>query len=131
MATKAVLQSMNTNQGSKKAGDNGNQLSKAEIENLLKKGAYGALMEDDNAGDKFCEEDIEQILQRRTQTVTVQEEKAGGSFSKASFATADSAGDISLDDPDFWAKWAKKAETEDIGSLRAGLHLSQKGSGCH
>ena len=111
---KAVLQSMNTKQGSKNAGDNSNQLSKAEIEMLLKKGAYGALMEDDNAGDKFCEEDIEQILQRRTQTVTVQEEKAGGSFSKASFATEDSAADISLDDPDFWAKWAKKAEIEQV-----------------
>ena len=29
------------------------------METLLKKGAYGALMDDDNAGDKFCEEDIE------------------------------------------------------------------------
>ena len=111
---KAVLQSMNTDQGTKKAGDNSNQLSKAEIEMLLKKGAYGALMEDDNAGDNFCEEDIEQILQRRTQTVTHKEEKAGGSFSKASFATEDSTADISLDDPDFWAKWAKKAEIEQV-----------------
>ena len=112
---KAVLQSTNTNLGNKKGGsENANQLSKAEIEMLLKKGAYGALMEDDNAGDKFCEEDIDQILQRRTQTHTVQEEKAGGSFSKASFATEDSAADISLDDPDFWAKWAKKAEIEQV-----------------
>ena len=44
-----------------------NQLSKKEIEDLLKRGAYGALMEDDRAGEEFCEEDIEQILQRRTQ----------------------------------------------------------------
>ena len=39
--------------------------------------------------------------------------KAGGSFAKATFASADTA-DISIDDPDFWAKWAKKAEIEEI-----------------
>jgi chromodomain-helicase-DNA-binding protein 7 len=83
------------------------------VENLLKKGAYGALMDDDNAGDKFCEEDIEDILSRRATTITHQEEK-GSTFSKASFTTADSATDISIDDPDFWKKWAKKAEIEEI-----------------
>ena len=110
---KAVLQSMNTNQG-KSTSERTNQLSKVEIENLLKKGAYGALMDDDNAGDKFCEEDIEHILQRRTQTIAVEQEKAGGSFSKASFASNDTEADINIDDPDFWAKWAKKAEIEEI-----------------
>jgi chromodomain-helicase-DNA-binding protein 7 len=111
---KAVLQSMNTSQGGNKSVDKTNQLTKKEIEDLLKKGAYGALMDDDNAGDKFCEEDIEHILQRRTTTVTVEQEKAGGSFSKASFASADTAADIAIDDPDFWAKWAKKAEVEEV-----------------
>jgi chromodomain-helicase-DNA-binding protein 7 len=110
---KAVLQSMNTNQGGKEAMSGGNTLSKAEVENLLKKGAYGALMDDDNAGDKFCEEDIEDILMRRATTITHQEEK-GSTFSKASFTTSDSATDISIDDPDFWKKWAKKAEIEEI-----------------
>lgn len=62
---KAILQSMNTSQGGK--DPNNKQLTKKEIEDLLKKGAYGAIMDDDNAGDKFCEEDIEQILERRTQ----------------------------------------------------------------
>ena len=56
---KAVLQSMNTNQGGKEAAGGSNSLSKTEVEELLKKGAYGALMDDENAGDKFCEEDIE------------------------------------------------------------------------
>ena len=64
---KAVLQSMNTSQGGKDYGSTSKQMTKKEIEDLLKKGAYGALMEDDNAGDKFCEEDIDQILLRRTQ----------------------------------------------------------------
>jgi len=50
---KAVLQSMNTDQGGKKKDGGGAQaMTKKEIEDLLKKGAYGALMDDDNAGDK-------------------------------------------------------------------------------
>ncbi len=109
---KAVLQSMNTSLGNKPA-EKSNQLTKKEIEDLLKKGAYGALMDDDNAGEKFCEEDIEDILLRRTTTVTVDGGQAGGSFAKASFASADTA-DIAIDDPDFWAKWAKKAEIEEV-----------------
>jgi chromodomain-helicase-DNA-binding protein 7 len=85
---------------------------------LLKKGAYGALMDDDNAGEKFCEEDIEDILQRRTTTIAVEGGKSGGSFAKASFASADTA-DIAIDDPDFWAKWAKKAEIEEVDESKA------------
>lgn len=87
---RAVLQSMNTDKVTKSGGLSDGQLSKKEIEDLLKKGAYGALMDDDNAGDKFCEEDIEQILQRRTQIVTIESgEEKGSTFSKASFAASD------------------------------------------
>merc|ERR1719162_1356647 len=86
---------------------------KKEIEDLLKKGAYGALMDDDNAGDKFCEEDIDSILERRAKTITIEGNKAGGSFSKATFASAETT-DNNLDDPDFWEKWAKKAEIEQV-----------------
>lgn len=105
---KAILQSMNTAQG--KDGNN-KQLSKKEIEDLLKKGAYGAVMDDDNAGDKFCEEDIDSILERRTQIITMEIEK-GSTFSKASFASSSNRSDIAIDDPDFWNKWAKKAEID-------------------
>merc|ERR1719334_792215 len=105
---------MNTSQGGRDVAAS-NTLSKHDVEDLLKKGAYGALMEDDNAGDKFCEEDIDLILQKRTTTMTIDNsDQKGGSFSKASFASADTAADISIDDPDFWAKWAKKAEIEEI-----------------
>lgn len=107
---KAVLQSMNTSQGGKEVGPS-KQLSKKEIEDLLKKGAYGALMDDDNAGDKFCEEDIDQILLRRTQIITLENEK-GSTFSKATFASASDRTDIDLDDPDFWNKWARRAEID-------------------
>merc|ERR1712071_424995 len=108
---KAVLQSMNTSQGGKDYGSTSKQMTKKEIEDLLKKGAYGALMEDDNAGDKFCEEDIDQILLRRTQIITLESEK-GSTFSKASFASAADRTDINIDDPDFWKKWAKRAEID-------------------
>lgn len=105
---KAILQSMNTTQG-KETGLK--QLSKKEIEDLLKKGAYGAVMDEDNAGDKFCEEDIEMILARRTQVIQMESEK-GSTFSKASFAANDQRSDIDIRDPDFWNKWAKKAEID-------------------
>ena len=111
---RAVLQSMNTQ---KALMDKDNQHSKKEIEDLLRKGAYGALMEDDNAGDKFCEEDIEQILQRRTHVVTIESEGKGSTFSKASFASSNNRSDIEVDDPNFWEKWAKKANL-DVDELK-------------
>uniref|UniRef100_A0AAQ5WYF6 DNA helicase n=1 Tax=Amphiprion ocellaris TaxID=80972 RepID=A0AAQ5WYF6_AMPOC len=103
---KAVLQDIN-----RKGSLNGvQQLSKLEVEDLLKKGAYGALMDEEDEGSKFCEEDIDQILQRRTQTITIQSEGKGSTFAKASFISSGNRTDISLDDPNFWQKWAKIAE---------------------
>uniref|UniRef100_A0A8C6UFG1 DNA helicase n=1 Tax=Neogobius melanostomus TaxID=47308 RepID=A0A8C6UFG1_9GOBI len=103
---KAVLQDIN-----RKGSLNGvQQLSKLEVEDLLKKGAYGALMDEEDEGSKFCEEDIDQILQRRTQTITIQTEGKGSTFAKASFVSSGNRTDISLDDPNFWQKWAKIAE---------------------
>ena len=58
------------------------QMSKKDIEELLKKGAYGAIMDDDNVADQFCEEDIDQILQRRTQVIKIESEGKGSTFSK-------------------------------------------------
>uniref|UniRef100_A0A8C6Y6D7 Chromodomain helicase DNA binding protein 6 n=1 Tax=Naja naja TaxID=35670 RepID=A0A8C6Y6D7_NAJNA len=99
---KAVLQDIN-----RKGSNNGvQQLSKMEVEDLLRKGAYGALMDEEDEGSKFCEEDIDQILQRRTQTITIQTE------GKASFVASGNRTDISLDDPNFWQKWAKIAELD-------------------
>ncbi|XP_069508223.1 chromodomain-helicase-DNA-binding protein 6 isoform X2 [Ambystoma mexicanum] len=105
---KAVLQDIN-----RKSSTNGvQQLSKLEVEDLLRKGAYGALMDEEDEGSKFCEEDIDQILQRRTQTITIQSEGNGSTFAKASFVSSGNRTDISLDDPNFWQKWAKIAELE-------------------
>lgn len=60
------------------------QLSKKEIEDLLKRGAYGAIMDEEDEGAKFCEEDIDQILQRRTKTITIESEGRGSTFAKVS-----------------------------------------------
>ncbi|CAB1326039.1 unnamed protein product, partial [Coregonus sp. 'balchen'] len=106
---KAVLQSMS---GRENAANGVQQLSKKEVEDLLRKGAYGALMDEEDEGSKFCEEDIDQILQRRTQTITIESEGKGSTFAKASFVAAGNRTDISLEDPDFWQKWAKKAELD-------------------
>ncbi|XP_034087854.1 chromodomain-helicase-DNA-binding protein 8-like [Gymnodraco acuticeps] len=63
---RAVLQSMSDN-------NNGpvQQFSKKEIEDLLRKGAYAAIMDENDKGNRFCEEDIDQILQRRATIITI------------------------------------------------------------
>uniref|UniRef100_A0A8B9TH82 Chromodomain helicase DNA binding protein 7 n=1 Tax=Anas platyrhynchos TaxID=8839 RepID=A0A8B9TH82_ANAPL len=110
---KAVLQSMS-------GRENVQQLSKKEIEDLLRKGAYGALMDEEDEGSKFCEEDIDQILLRRTHTITIESEGKGSTFAK--FCCIWNRTDISLDDPNFWQKWAKKAEL-DIDALNGRNNL--------
>uniref|UniRef100_A0A674MHI4 Chromodomain helicase DNA binding protein 9 n=1 Tax=Takifugu rubripes TaxID=31033 RepID=A0A674MHI4_TAKRU len=107
---KAVLQSMSGRDNS--LGGAQQQLSKREIEDLLKRGAYGAIMDEEDEGAKFCEEDIDQILQRRTKTITIESEGRGSTFAKASFVASGNRTDISLDDPNFWDKWAKKADID-------------------
>ncbi|CAB0008263.1 unnamed protein product, partial [Nesidiocoris tenuis] len=87
------------------------ELRKCCIHPYLLNGAYGAIMDEDNAADKFCEEDIDQILERRTTIITLEQEK-GSTFSKASFASSGIRSDIDIDDPDFWKKWAKKADID-------------------
>ncbi|XP_051631541.1 LOW QUALITY PROTEIN: chromodomain-helicase-DNA-binding protein 8-like, partial [Manacus candei] len=106
---KAVLQSMSGREGSI-AGIQ--QFSKKEIEDLLRKGAYAAIMDEDDEGAKFCEEDIDQILLRRTTTITIESEGKGSTFAKASFVASENRPDIALDDPNFWQKWAKKADLD-------------------
>uniref|UniRef100_H2SVH7 Chromodomain helicase DNA binding protein 8 n=1 Tax=Takifugu rubripes TaxID=31033 RepID=H2SVH7_TAKRU len=111
---RAVLQSMS---GNKESNVNGiQQFSKKEIEDLLRKGAYAAIMDENDEGSRFCEEDIDQILQRRATTITIESEGKGSTFSKASFVASENRTDIALDDPEFWEKWAKKADI-DVDSM--------------
>ncbi|XP_050399765.1 chromodomain-helicase-DNA-binding protein 9 isoform X2 [Patella vulgata] len=120
---KAVLQSLG---GENKGVNQASQLSKKEVEELLKKGAYGALMDDDTTGDDFCEEDIDQILQRRTQVIQIESEGKGSTFAKASFSLSTNRSDIDINDPEFWQKWAKKADLDvDEISSRNDLIIEQ------
>ncbi|XP_075685077.1 chromodomain-helicase-DNA-binding protein 8 isoform X3 [Rhinoderma darwinii] len=107
---KAVLQSMSGRDNHLSGPIQ--QFTKKEIEDLLRKGAYAAIMDEDDEGSKFCEEDIDQILLRRTTTITIESEGKGSTFSKASFVATENRTDISLDDPNFWQKWAKKADLD-------------------
>ncbi|KAI5185744.1 hypothetical protein NEHOM01_1036 [Nematocida homosporus] len=69
---------------------------KGRVESLLKKGAYGVLMEADEVNEQFCNEDIDAILEGRTRVVRTADQ-SGNIFSKASFQVAEE-----IDDPDFW-----------------------------
>ena len=90
-------------------------LSKKELENLLKHGAYDIFREEKDGqsieeSNKFCEADIDQILSRSA--VVIHDGKKSGamsasaaSFSKASFVVSGGAtNDVAIDDPDFWTK---------------------------
>ena len=46
----------------------------------------------------------------------------GSTFAKASFTTSHNRDDIDIGDPDFWSKWAKKANI-DVDSLHEQKHL--------
>ncbi|KAL0970047.1 hypothetical protein UPYG_G00236430 [Umbra pygmaea] len=107
----AVLQSMSGDQAKRASGIK--QFSKVEVETLLKKGAYAAVMEDTGEEQRFCGEDIDQILQSRATTRNIESlSQKGSTFSKASFVTSQSRSNIEIDDPEFWEKWAKKAKVD-------------------
>ncbi|KAI8331392.1 P-loop containing nucleoside triphosphate hydrolase protein [Chlamydoabsidia padenii] len=111
---KAVMQRSNLQpDGTSGTGTSKNELNKKEIEDLLKKGAYGAMLDDESSA-KFCEEDIDQILERRTTVIRHEGNEKGSVFSKATFSTSSSTGTeaVELDDPDFWEKWAAQANVD-------------------
>ncbi|CAJ0562701.1 unnamed protein product, partial [Mesorhabditis spiculigera] len=115
---KAVLQSTTVM-------DKKEQLTKKEIEELLKKGAYGSIMDESSEGSKFSEEDIETILSRRATTVTLEAGVKGSTFSKASFGSSNNTEEIDIDDPNFWNKWAEKAnvDLEKVRERQSGKQL--------
>jgi chromodomain-helicase-DNA-binding protein 7 len=94
-------------------------LSKAEVEKLLRHGAYD-IFNEEKAGqaeaesNAFVQQDIDSILQRRSHTILhdhtgSQSNAAGGTFSKASFKaksndTSSKGEDVDIEDPDFWKK---------------------------
>mmetsp|Transcript_5980 Transcript_5980/g.11311 ORF Transcript_5980/g.11311 Transcript_5980/m.11311 type:complete len:2522 (+) Transcript_5980:139-7704(+) len=90
--------------------DDGKPTAK-EMEQLLKKGAY-ALLEDDNdeITKSFCADDIESILAKRTRTRVVEGTKTAswlnkkGMVTKSKFTSESNAAALDMDDPNFWEK---------------------------
>ncbi|OAQ34532.1 hypothetical protein K457DRAFT_773262 [Linnemannia elongata AG-77] len=112
---KAVLQKMDVMPSSDDLSDMPkppSSLSKKEVEELLKKGAYGALLDDDETSTKFCEEDIDQILERRTTVIKHTGNEKGSVFSKATFSSTPSGEEVDVNDPQFWDKWAERAKVD-------------------
>lgn len=104
------------------------KMSKSQVEDLLKKGAYGILMENDESSMKFMDEDIDSILERRTTVIKhdsgAKESRSamdGSIFSKASFAATADDLDLDMDDPNFWELWAKKMNVDPSQVHSAGV----------
>ena len=103
-----------------KSAENFSNMSKKELENLLKHGAYDIFNEEkDGTGAKesqrFLEDDIDAILERSSVVVHGGDKKAAAAasnagFSKASFVTNEGADDVAMDDPEFWSKVVGLAE---------------------
>ncbi|KAL3670112.1 hypothetical protein V7S43_004428 [Phytophthora oleae] len=103
--------------GAAKQSKPNERMSKEEIENLLKHGAYEMFKEQEGeaeaASKKFGEESIDQILSRSTTIVHDPTRDADGnekknamsSFSKATFvSSANPDEEVDVDDPNFWTK---------------------------
>ncbi|KAG7383394.1 choline dehydrogenase 7 [Phytophthora pseudosyringae] len=103
--------------GTAKQSTANDRMSKEEIENLLKHGAYEMFKEQDSeaeaASNKFGSESIDQILSRSTTIVhdptrdTDGNEKKNvmSSFSKATFVSSTNPDEaVDIDDPNFWTK---------------------------
>ena len=92
--------------------DDDDKPTSKEMEQLLKKGAY-ALLEDENdeITKAFCADDIDSILAKRTRTRVVEGTKTaswlnkqGMVVSKSKFTSDSKAAAIDVDDPLFWQK---------------------------
>ena len=92
--------------------DDDDKPTSKEMEQLLKKGAY-ALLEDENdeIGKAFCADDIENILAKRTRTRVMEGTKTaswlnkqGMVVSKSKFTSDSKSADLDMDDPLFWQK---------------------------
>jgi hypothetical protein len=92
--------------------DDDDKPTSTEMEQLLKRGAY-ALLEDENdeIGKEFVADDIESILEKRTRTRVVEGAKTaswlnkkGMNVTKSKFASESESAGIDVDDPLFWQK---------------------------
>ena len=102
--------------------DDGDKPTSKEMEQLLKRGAY-ALLEDENdeMGKEFVADDIESILAKRTRTRVVEGaktaswlNKSGMNVTKSKFSSESETAGINVDDPLFWQKIMPDFVTPEI-----------------
>ena len=96
--------------GVKPTGGSHIPLDRAELEELLRRGAYDVFADKD--GDErsiqFCDEDIDKIL-TRSHTISYTDSSAtsasaDSAFSQATFIPSGASEALALDDPNFWDK---------------------------
>jgi len=135
----AVLQGIEAS-----GGNESENMTKEEVEKLLRHGAYDMFREEQEGAaqkesEDFMELDIDTILERRSKKVVHENtgtgsKAAGGTFSKASFSNRDSTNgasgvdqDVDIDDPDFWTKMVGEAKVEkDDVMMMSGKKRSRK-----
>lgn len=85
--------------------------SQKEMEQLLKRGAYALLDDDDDDANDFVADDIDAILKKRTRTRVVEGaktsswlNKAGMMVTKSKFSAEKKEDALDMDDPLFWQK---------------------------
>ncbi|CCI45010.1 unnamed protein product [Albugo candida] len=109
--------------GSFHDGVQANKPSAQELVDLLKKGAY-ALLEDDQASKQFAERDIETILRENAHVCKtnadhrMQKSLAGIAVDRSSFVADGSTGELSVDDPNFWEKVLPGAMSVEMLSIQ-------------
>lgn len=98
---KAVLGTMGDENSKSK-----NKPTKAEIDALLKYGAYHIFQnDDDKSAEHFAEQNIDSILRNSTRKIHDSSQSDKGSmFSKASFVSSEADIAVDINDPDFWKK---------------------------
>ena len=112
-----------------------NELTKEEVEKLLRHGAYNIFNEEkagtgEDESKAFLEADIDQIMEQRAKKVVhentgSQSSAAGGTFSKASFRLSSAKDpfvttegtEIDIDDPDFWVKMVGEPRVESFSPV--------------
>ncbi len=104
-------------------GDDGKPTAK-EMEQLLKKGAYALLEDDDETANDFVTDDIESILKKRTRTRVVEGAKTAswlnkqGMVTKSKFTADSKSASLDMDDPNFWEKVMPDFVTPSIMSSK-------------
>jgi hypothetical protein len=77
---------------------------KADIEKLLRDGAYAFLEEDAGKAEEFMESNIEDILIKNTRNIDYNVKKGSYSLVKTSFVCDTADRDLDINDPKFWEK---------------------------